>query len=550
MSALVEPDDDVSPRAALEDDLLLHGVPPDPAAQIAAWALADHDLTWWPSGVVLNPLRDESRMKSLVATCAAAWRDAASDRGAVTDLLRRLVLGGAILDRSGEVVRAGPDPAGPLATQAAVLPVVLPLLRDLGLDVAHATALPDQDPRLLRVLCTDPGLHEALSPAEFLDRPSLRKWNPIASRSGHDASGPAHIGYWLELRGAAVIPQLARVVADEAPETMGRVAGAVLQELAHPIGRHPGADLLADPAAFSALEDLCRNLLDRANEAAGEDAFCLAAAFEAASMIEQSRDLPMDSEIVKRSGEVAGRALGLLRKKARDRLQDPPLPEAHRARTAHGAALVALARAKGLGPMLWSGVQLLRALPEPCVPSDLRWWHEDGLEAPHLAWGWLPMAMAALVHSRGRIEQESDQDLVAARATLAGHLLDRLKPRKEGSGAADLTEPSAIWRQCCIRAVQELGVNPGGRGHRVLYKAEEADPDPDVRRLANTARHEVRHATAAPDSHSPRRRLMAAIWWLRQAHRIALGLDVDPSGARRTRQREISMATDPARSLG
>jgi hypothetical protein len=384
----------------------------------------------------------------------------------------------------------------------------------------------------------------------LLDLPLLRAWNPIATRSSCDIKGPRHVAFWLQTRGGIAIAQLLEVVAAESAGYVGRVAGACLQEIMYPIGRHAGPALARGNTGIAAVAQWSDHLLGRAEDLECREGFSLAAAFEAVGLLEQTMDGQPAAAMAQRAGEVAARALGGLRRQAREGLPEQDRETAHRARSAYGGALVAIARAKGIGPMLCNGVQLLRSLAEPAVPADLRWWSEAPLETPPLAWGWLPMAMTSLIHSRGRIEQAFDPQLTSARTSLVDFLVDRLKPRKRTEGGEQLTEPNADWRQCCIRAAQELGVNPEGRAHRILFNVEQHDPDEDVRRLAHAARHDLRRAEPTEDEVSPRRRLMAALWWLRQAHRLALGLDVDPAGARRTRQREISMATDPRTNLG
>ena len=41
------------------------------------------------------------------------------------------------------------------------------------------------------------------------------------------------------------------------------------------------------------------------------------------------------------------------------------------------------------------------------------------------------------------------------------------------------------------------------------------------------------------DGASPRRPLFEAFWWLRQAHLLTLGKEIDESGAMRTRRKEL-----------
>lgn len=198
-----------------------------------------------------------------------------------------------------------------------------------------------------------------------------------------------------------------------------------------------------------------------------------------------------------------------------------------------------------LGPLL----QAFRCLPSAGVTADLRYWGENGMaEQPQQPWSWIPMWIAAALYADHlQADLAADPELRELREALAGYCLKRLKSRDRAQPAsnpaqragADMVEPSAWWRRCYVKAVAELRVNPGGRSHHVLHWSSEHDPDELVRAYARAAYKGMRHQQPLPDQSSPRRPLMAAFWWLRQAHRLELGLPVDAEGAQRTRTKEL-----------
>lgn len=85
-----------------------------------------------------------------------------------------------------------------------------------------------------------------------------------------------------------------------------------------------------------------------------------------------------------------------------------------------------------------------------------------------------------------------------------------------------------------------MAINPDGRGHRLLQAASEIDPDPNVREVANDAYQSLRRGVTLPEGMSPRRAVLGAFWWLRQAHLKALNIEIDRDGAQRTRIKELS----------
>ena len=106
-----------------------------------------------------------------------------------------------------------------------------------------------------------------------------------------------------------------------------------------------------------------------------------------------------------------------------------------------------------------------------------------------------------------------------------------------------LWRPRPAWRQCYVQALAALRVNPGGRAHRTLFWLLNNDPDDTVKELAKKAHKRVRHLDRSKpnldEGASPRRPLFEAFWWLRQAHLITLGVEIDQAGAMRTRRREL-----------
>ena len=107
----------------------------------------------------------------------------------------------------------------------------------------------------------------------------------------------------------------------------------------------------------------------------------------------------------------------------------------------------------------------------------------------------------------------------------------------------DFVESRPAWRACYVQALAALRVNPGGRGHRTLFWLLNNDPDEIVKELAKKAHKRVRHLDRGKpnldEGASPRRPLFEAFWWLRQAHLITLGIEIDEKGAQRTRQSEL-----------
>lgn len=203
---------------------------------------------------------------------------------------------------------------------------------------------------------------------------------------------------------------------------------------------------------------------------------------------------------------------------------------------------------RGLKPMLLAW----RALSTPGVARDLRYWPEEGREPAPAPWADLFAWPINLFHVFAAREMEHDPELVLLRSELGQFCLDRLVDRlskKEREQAdseerprrnEDMVERSPDWRYCLIRAFGSLGVNPEGKGHRVVRMASQFDPEPRVREAARQGYEKLRRNVGLPDDVSPRRAIMSALWWVRQAHLLGLEIQPDPDGAQRTRIKELA----------
>lgn len=200
---------------------------------------------------------------------------------------------------------------------------------------------------------------------------------------------------------------------------------------------------------------------------------------------------------------------------------------------------------KRLKPLLLAFTEMTKQ----AVASDLRTWSEhDSKENPPEIYSRVPNWIEVAMYPQNlKSELEKDPYLQDLREEFAKFCLGRLrtkeKSKKSGYTDEDFKEPRPAWRQCYVQALAALRVNPGGRGHRTLFWLLNNDPDEMVKELAKKAHKRVRHLDRGKPNleagASPRRPLFEAFWWLRQAHLITLGREIDQAGAMRTRRREL-----------
>ena len=200
---------------------------------------------------------------------------------------------------------------------------------------------------------------------------------------------------------------------------------------------------------------------------------------------------------------------------------------------------------KRLKPLLLAFTEMTKQ----AVASDLRTWSEhDSKENPPPTYSRVPNWIEVAMYPQNlEKELEKDRYLQELREEFAkfclGRLRTKVKNKDSGYTNEDFMESRPAWRQCYVQALAALRVNPGGRAHRTLFWLLNNDPDETVRELAKKAHKRVRHLDRnkpnLEEGASPRRPLFEAWWWLRQAHLITLGVEIDQAGAMRTRRVEL-----------
>ena len=180
------------------------------------------------------------------------------------------------------------------------------------------------------------------------------------------------------------------------------------------------------------------------------------------------------------------------------------------------------------------------------VTRDLRAWPELDEEPPPHPYSKVPLWIAIAMYPQNlRLELKRDPYLQELREEFAKFCIGRLRTKTKHENPdytdKDFVEPRPAWRGCYVQALAALRVNPGGRAHRTLFWLSKNDPK--VRELAQRAHKQVRHLDRQKpnldEGASPRRPLFEAFWWLRQAHLLTLGEEIDEPGALRTRRKEL-----------
>lgn len=254
----------------------------------------------------------------------------------------------------------------------------------------------------------------------------------------------------------------------------------------------------------------------------------------------------LSDELRNRLVESASRHIGVLRSVLRD---TPKVFENEDVRDFYDKAFyVLLCFAppwKRLKPLLLAFTEMT----EQAVARDLRTWREhDSTDNPPPIYSRVPNWIEVAMYSQNlRNELKRDPYLQELREEFAKFCLGRLRTKVKNEGSAytdkDFVEPRRAWRLCYVQALAALRVNPGGRAHRTLFWLLNNDPDETVKELAKRAHKQVRHLDRRKpnldEGASPRRPLFEAFWWLRQAHLMTLGVEIDRPGAMRTRRKEL-----------
>ncbi len=266
-------------------------------------------------------------------------------------------------------------------------------------------------------------------------------------------------------------------------------------------------------------------------------------------------DSGISDELRNRLVDSAARQIGMLRKVLRESPEDFGCSDSTGAPVAdfYEKAFEVLVVFAAPWKCLRSVLLAFSEMRVPSVASDLRPWPEADREPPPHPFSQIPMWIATAMYPQNlRDELKRDPHLLELREAFAKFCLDRLKTRKircqqdvNRSDCADegFIEPRRTWRRCYVQAVVALRVNPGGRAHRTLFWLSRNDPDETVRALATRAHRQIRHLNRNRPNldrgASPRRPLFEAFWWLRQAHLLTLGIEIDEAGASRTRRTEL-----------
>ncbi len=296
-------------------------------------------------------------------------------------------------------------------------------------------------------------------------------------------------------------------------------------------------------------------LLDaKVPEKSSERSYLLKAWWHLSQVIYDSRNGGLEDELSQklrnRLVKSAAKHIGILRSVLRDSPGDFDEEDSRRIPVFDfyiEAFEVLLAVAKPwqrLKPLLLAFSEMKRS----AVTSDLRAWPAFEKEPPPEPYArvarWIAIGMYP---EHLREELKRDPHLRGLREEFAKFCSERLSTKERSKKSVytdeDFVEPRPVWRRCYVKALSALRVNPGGRAHRTLFWLLKNDPDERVKELAKKAHKRVRHLDRGKpnldEGASPRKPLFEMFWWMRQAHLITLGVEIDHAGAMRTRQSEL-----------
>jgi hypothetical protein len=379
--------------------------------------------------------------------------------------------------------------------------------------------------------------------------PGLLSWHDVIGERT-EPKGLNSLQYWLQLEADGGAEVCFKFIVDEwlepqSADAAGRTVLTVLSDIESVLGTQ-----MFGPAWSAYGERLCllREALEAKSPTSSGSKALVSAWLKICALIHcpHYADIPLKGDEQDRIVELAQSELGHMRADLRS---NPSACD-----FVHYQWAVEITRAFLRPWVALKGLLLaFSEMTEPAVCSDLRYWSESELEAPPAPYSRLPTWIATGLYSKQlEYEMESDPDLVDFRGSFSAFCISRLKTkraapnRREGETSLsneDFTEPRPCWRMCYLKAIAELDVNPGGRGHKVLFWLSQNDPDADVMRAAKSVHRAIRHRDTRGGDIAPgvssRRGPLAAFWWLRQAHLLGLGITIDPRGATRTRDKEI-----------
>lgn len=513
----IEPDDPIDP---VRSELQRAGIPAaDAVARMLARALAPYEQTTQHEDFVEGVIAYFSRFRTssprediaLLVTLMAAFEHMQQAQGSSEDVRVFNDVRKRLLDYLGDVVRD--------VTEAFTV---------VGRSREAADAMRAME------LATEMYQRGLIAPSQMIDRDLLKALTPAkGGRSWENQDlerDAARLEFWCKTEPSAVVPMCVALLESEPIENLGELARGI--GIALSIGV-PGLP----PLALDVLTRLlCRR---RRLEGRADDQLLTSLCWRFAADLGEAAAAALPDDYVDLS-KLAFEALGRMRTlflgegaakafgDARDYLQ--------------AAMLFALETQPNAS--VWDVLRrlllALRALPVQSVPDNLWAGPESGPELMPNPWWWVPERVNWLFGRYLKRELVLDPELKKLRVELAQFCLDRLKSKKSEPGMPlEMVEPDPQWREAYVYAARELHAALGARGHRVLVWSKANDPEPRVREAADLAEDVVRREQSLPDNKSPRRVMLAAFWWLRQAHVLALGGSVDKAGAQETFQKEV-----------
>ena len=397
---------------------------------------------------------------------------------------------------------------------------------------------------------------------------NLELLNPIQQRgwSSNDFQDPKQLEYWLiwrfradtERRNTIRLDTLLKDFADFPEDVLGDKVLGLLNAIGYAMGSAVGRKRL-DPlnhgwgVVADELIPFLELLTEKQPELNQKRSSVLKAWWRLSKTIYGWSMGGLESEL---SGELrnklvesAARHIGILRSILREtpevfKEEDSSGTVADFYEQAFEVLLVFGAPWKCLKPLLLAFTEMT----VQAVTPDLRAWPELGEEPPPHPYSQIPLWIAIAMYPQNlRSELDRDPHLQELREEFAKFCIGRLRTKTKHENPdytdEDFVEPRQAWRRCYVQTLAALRINPGGRAHRTLFWLSKNDPDEKVRELAQRAHKQVRHLDRQKpnldEGASPRRPLFEAFWWLRQAHLLTLGEEIDEPGALRTRRKEL-----------